>query len=56
MTEKELKPDDMEPVIPDAKDASQYPGNESGTVQSVPEDNESESKYEENQPKHDGAS
>jgi hypothetical protein len=50
MTEKALKPDDMEPVVPNAKDASQYPGNESGTVQSVPEDNESESKREEDQP------
>jgi hypothetical protein len=26
-------PDDLEPVVPNAKDVSKYPGNEAGTVQ-----------------------
>ena len=48
---KDLQPDDMEPVVPEAKDASQYPGNESGAVQPVPEDNQSEAKRKEEEPK-----
>ena len=33
---KDLQPDDMEPIIPGAKDASQYPGNESGQSSQCP--------------------
>ena len=34
-TRKDVKgnPDDLEPVVPNAKDVSAYPGNEAGTVQ-----------------------
>ena len=33
-TRRDVKsPDDLEPVVPNAKDISRYPGNEAGTVQ-----------------------